>query len=66
MKFLHEKEHLQMKLITLIEEDNNRYLKLRNYLHGTKSRNYEKEVISDGIEKNKESSKTVFNQKNAL
>jgi len=55
-----------MKLIRLIEENDNGHLKLRNYLHSTKHRNYEKEVVSGGIEKNKESSKTLFNQKNAL
>ena len=55
-----------MKLIRLIEENNNGYLKLRKYLHGTKYRNCKKEVMSGGIEKNEESSKTLFNQKNIL
>ena len=66
MKYSHENEYLQMKLIGLVEENYNGYLKLRNYLYGAKCRNYEKEVVPGGIRKNKESSKTLFNQKNTL
>ena len=50
-----------MKLIRLIKENDNRYLKARNYLHSTKCRNCKKEVVPGSIDKNEESNKTLFN-----
>ena len=66
MKYSNKKDHLEMKLIRLREEDDNRFLLYNNYLYEAICRNYKREVALGCIKKGEESSKTLFNRKNIL